>query len=64
MDNCAVFVVPRRHGWASEHGRSDQSYRNKLTHLRVSIRYQRWNDCDDGHHQVLIYINLVPEYGG
>jgi len=22
------------------------------------------NDCDERHHQVLIYINLVPEYGG
>jgi hypothetical protein len=37
MDGCAVFVVPRRHGRISEHGRGDQSYRNKLTHLRVSI---------------------------
>ena len=37
MDGCAVFVVPRRHGRISEHGRGDQSYRNKLTHLHVSI---------------------------
>ena len=22
------------------------------------------NDCGERHHQVLIYINLVPEYGG
>jgi hypothetical protein len=31
MDDCTAFVVPRRHGRISEHGRGDQSCRNKLT---------------------------------
>ena len=37
LNDCTVFVVPSRHGWTSEHGRGDQSYRNKLTHLRISL---------------------------
>ena len=34
-DGCAIFVVPRRHGRSSEHGRSDQCCRNELIHLRL-----------------------------
>jgi len=37
MDDGAAFVYPICHGRSSEHGGGDQSYRNRLTHLLISI---------------------------
>ena len=68
MDGCTVFVVPRRHGRICEHGRGDQSHRNRLivARLHMTLNGSRASFFRIGAalHHMLIYINIVPEYGG